>query len=687
MSPEAQEAQQAPKGPETLGDPTLIEADEALKAANSLESTESNTLRIQHLNSVLSRVEARISIVKETEPSNYEKLRQLSDRQLKLTQKRDELIKKADVKADAAMAEVGADMKAYGDQLEANVKRMEELRAEKAKLETELKVIESSTEPKDIQRREEIYGLLEANSQEMTSLEAQGKQEDQAARFEVAHQIERKAHAMVEAEHDEQAKAADKLLSEYTEESEDKKTEGEKRPEEDKPQAFTDADWDNIVQSLEEEATLQGLKDIVSKYAPDTKDAQELKTKAFVEALEKAGMKSTDKFKDFLKDEKNREKAMTILNTPKEKGPGVDKKKIFNNFIHQSCSDLASEMARSVPEKEDTIGWTFFEVKRMGLMIASAFAGNAWVENLSADEQSKLAMEVTQVKDDKGKTKYKVKWNKLEHSNTTAKEVYEKAFGEDDWAEQMKGLTPDTTLKDLQDKVATFPADATDAKQLKMKAFVEAVAASGATPETKLQAYLNDSTNAEKVKSQLIKPASADSAASPETTEGEELGAEALVKVIDANKFNEKTTLAEYFNKIEGGGVIGDIDPAKLASLTPESLEKITIKPEITKEALDELYAANQLKGKQEIEKSLGIKSAEFPEGLYKKASEEIASGKLSESTVEELNAVVRSMIEVSRELFNTTLKTYLEKSITDPKDKETLDTVLAALKKNNPPE
>ncbi len=692
---EVQEAPQPERGPETLGDPALIEADAALKAADSKESNDNKTVRIQLLDNALQTVNARISIVQRTEPDNYDKLKRLTDRQLRLTQKRAELVKAADATADASMKEVGSEMKAYGDSLDANVKRMQELAAEKTMLEAELAAIQNSNTPGDIAKKAEIYGKLEANKAEMTALQEKGSLDEQKMRAEAARQIERKAHEMTEAEHEEQSKLADQVLSEFTDEGtkpegkEEDKKEGKKTDEE--PKAFTDQDWDSMIKDLGEVSTLQALKEKVSKYAPDTKDQKELKTKAFVEALEKAGMKPDDTLKDFTSDEENKEKTLAVLNPPKEKGPALDKKKIFNNFIHQSCSDLATEMAHNVPKEDDTIGWTFFEVKRMGLMIASAFAGNAWVENLNEDERKALSMEVSQVEDKEGKVKYKVKWTKLDHAGLGAKDVYELAFGEDDWAKQMEGLTPDTTLKDLQDKVAAFPKDTQDKDQLKMKAFVDALVKSGATPETKLQAYLTDTANADKVKALLIKPV--EKAADSEATGDEGTEAppklEDYLKVIEANHLSEKNNVAQLFQALNKTKTPDGL--SLIATMSSETVARLKITSDFTESKLKELYALVNNDGLSLMAKSLGLTPVSFSKALYEKAFTEITTGekKLSSSTQTELEGTLKQFLATSEDFATMPLKDYISKLSEGATgdDLKNRDAILAALKKNNPAE
>ncbi len=682
---EAQEAPQPERSPEALGDPALIEADAALKAADSKETNDNKTIRIQRLDNALQTVNARISIVQKTEPENYDKLKRLTDRQLKLTQKRAEIVKAADATADASMEEVGSEMKTYGDSLEANVKRMQELAAEKTMLEAELAAIQNSNTPGDIAKKAEIYDKLETNKAEMIALQEKGSLDEQQKRAEAARQIERKAHEMTEAEHEEQSKLADQVLSEFTDEG--TKPEGK----EEDPKAFTDQDWDSMIKDLGEGSTLQALKEKVSKYAPDTKDEKELKTKAFVEALEKAGMKSDDTLKDFTSDEKNKEKTLAELNPPKEKGPALDKKKIFNNFIHQSCSDLATEMAHNVPKEDDTIGWTFFEVKRMGLMIASAFAGNAWVENLNEDERKALSMEVSQVEDKEGKVKYKVKWNKLDHAGLGAKDVYELAFGEDDWAKQMEGLTPDTTLKDLQDKVAVFPKDTQDKDQLKMKAFVDALVKSGATPETKLQTYLNDTANADKVKALLIKPVekAADSVATGDEDTEAAPKLEDYLKAIEANHLSEKNNVAQLFQALNKTETPDGL--SLIATMSSETVVRLKITPDFTESKLKELYALVNNDGLSLMAKSLGLTPVSFPKALYEKAFTEITTGekKLSSSTQTELEGTLKQFLATSEAFATMPLKDYISKLSEGATgdDLKNRDAILAALKKNNPAE
>lgn len=687
---EAQEAPQPERSPEALGDPALIEADAALKAADSKETNDNKTIRIQRLDNALQTVNARISIVQKTEPENYDKLKRLTDRQLKLTQKRAEIVKAADAKADASMQAVGSEMKAYGESLDANVKRMQELTAEKTALETELASIQGSSAPEDIARKGEIYTRLEANKAEMTALEEQGSLEDQQEKAEVARQIERKAHEMTEAEHKEQSELADAMLREFTNEAEPTKDDAPAESEAAKNTPFTAEDFAEQMAALDDNTTLADLQKKVAEIPKDSKDPKDMKLKEFVGALESADLKPEMKVKEFLADKKNQEKVMGYLKEP-ETVRTAQRKKLFNNFIHQSCSDLATEMAHNVPKEDDTIGWTFFEVKRMGLMIASAFAGNAWVENLNEDERKALSMEVSQVEDKEGKVKYKVKWNKLDHAGLGAKDVYELAFGEDDWAKQMEGLTPDTTLKDLQDKVAVFPKDTQDKDQLKMKAFVDALVKSGATPETKLQTYLNDTANADKVKALLIKPVekAADSVATGDEDTEAAPKLEDYLKAIEANHLSEKNNVAQLFQALNKTETPDGL--SLIATMSSETVVRLKITPDFTESKLKELYALVNNDGLSLMAKSLGLTPVSFPKALYEKALTEITTGekKLSSSTQTELEGTLKQFLATSEAFATMPLKDYISKLCEGATgdDLKNRDAILAALKKNNPAE
>lgn len=187
----------------------------------------------------------------------------------------------------------------------------------------------------------------------------------------------------------------------------------------------------------------------------------------------------------------------------KGKGETLDKKKTFNDRLKQTCSTLALSLANNPPDEDDTVGKTFFEAKRVLLMITSAIAGKPeWVVNLDEKQRKTIGLVVTTTEED-GETKYEVKWEKTDFSYKNTQDVFIKAFG-DDWEDQMAKINKDTTFKSFKDSAEGNP----EAQRL-----IAAMEKAGAKDDTKIMEFLNKKED--KVKEALEASAPETEASSP----------------------------------------------------------------------------------------------------------------------------------------------------------------------------
>jgi hypothetical protein len=630
----AEEAPNSPdqQKPETLGDPVLIEADEALKRASDTETSrtdrlENNDLIVGELRRILKNVNEKITEEENKDPDKRDakKLERLYERKASLTQKIDEILARPDQRADKKLAQTADTLEQKAGESKEDIAELQRLKAERQRLQGEIDALKASTKPEDISKVSELYKQLDKVNKDIAKLEKKGTEEQQQERYEARIAMAKKARAMVEADHAEEVRVADKALEDFMEGKEDSTEKGE-TPEGDKKEG---------------EAKPEGPQ------------------------------------------------------TPEEEA-AARRSEILHNRLDRISYNLSTELIRSYPgEDANVFDKTVWTAKGFLLRLSVAFGGKGdWADLLDERQkefmEKKVGMQVTKetVKDGEhaGEEKTVIKWIKpvegWEPIPTGIADVFDKAFGEDKDA-ALKEIKAETTLKDY---AATVPPNPSTPMEQAKARLVQVLRDEIKVPEgTKIQEYLSSSVNADRVLSYYEPQPKED----PKDEAAEEAEAEPelskQLEIIKEKKLNESSTLQEA----AAAGLMGPV-PGKVeifSELDPKVMAKAKV--ESLKTPGDLTTLAQGLSDLVQMLQDIGIHIPALPQDLVEIATKELtANQQLSAETAQKLEAALSSQFKAIQDIGKLSLKQILEKDVKDAteEDKKHNEAILAALQENNPP-
>ncbi len=207
---------------DTVGDPTLIEADELLERFSGQEGKQTErlekSLAVKMIDNSLGRIEGKIKTEEEKTSPDHTKLGRLRESQAKLEKKRVEIMARPDERADKKEERLESKVSKHAEDLGGSVKRMEELGKEKVALEGEIAAIKATTlTPEttlELSQKETALGKVEA---ELAKLEKGGSLETQKDRHERSLAMSKKIKEVEEAEHKKEVAIVEKELDDFLE--------------------------------------------------------------------------------------------------------------------------------------------------------------------------------------------------------------------------------------------------------------------------------------------------------------------------------------------------------------------------------------------------------------------------------------------------------------------------------------
>lgn len=435
-------------GPETLGDPVLIEADELLKRyaeqndkkADRLEGVdggESKNIRVRHLDAALTKMEGKIAEEEKKAPPDYDKLGNLKDRQARLTETRNEIIARPEERADKKEGKVKERLEEAARETEGRLKEIENLKNKITELTEKAATLKGSKDPKEQSQLSDIYKQIAQETRELQGLEKQGSEEEQKERLEARRAMAKKAEAMREAAHNWEVKIAEKEVSDFME--------GKEGP----------ADGERPAEGSEE--SLADEERAVSEARDDSEKRQEL-----------------------LHD-------------------------MFNKIAYGLAVGLVHDYKVGGGNAFENIG---FQFKVMALRITSAIGGSdQWalpIEKgglLTAHEaeflEKKVGMTCSEKPDEKGPSKMKasIEWKEplegWEPVDTRILAIYERAYGKEGAEAALKKVESTTTVAALEASVT----DPTSKEGQATLALIAAMKANEAKTDTVVLNFLSEKRN------------------------------------------------------------------------------------------------------------------------------------------------------------------------------------------------
>lgn len=452
------EAQDVPKGPETQGDPVLIEAEEALKRASEAETTaldlREKGLRVTLIDASLKKVNEKIATEKGKAPEkrDNDKLSKLVEKKVGLEKARAEIMAVPDAKADEKIAKVEGTLKAHATDLEGRLKEIDQIQARMEVVQTEITKYESARDQEGQLKYSAALKEMDELTKSLAALEKEGSEEKQRAQHEATLAAEKKAAAMREQEHDREVETAEKGLSEF-----------EGNPEKETPE-------------------------------PETADADEEAADA----------------------EKDKDKPKSTSSEDPEAAL-ARKKELLHDTLHKAAFGMAVVLEKDYPgEDGNAYEKTIWTGKAFLLKVLVMFGGTPkWAELLTPKQteflEKKVGMQFVEedVKKDgvtTGEKRLVAKFIKpvegWEPGIVRMVDVFESAYGKDGAAKAMEGIKPETTLAALE---ATAPASDTSETAENTRKLIAAMrkADDTITGETKVQEFLSNTQNAAEVQKNL----------------------------------------------------------------------------------------------------------------------------------------------------------------------------------------
>lgn len=526
------EAADVPKGPETQGDPVLIEAEEALRRASEQETTafdlREKGIRVTLIDGALDGVKKKIKAEDEKDPKDFDKLAKLTKKKAELEAKRSEIMAIPDAKADEKIAKVEASLGSHATELEGRLKEIDRVQARMEVVQTEIDKYKSADDQEGQLKYSAALKEMGELTKALAALEKEGTEEDQLDQHKATLAAEKKAAAMREAAHAQDAETAEKGLSEF-EGNPDKEQKDPERPdaeEEDKD------DKDKNTSSEGEEEKAARKKELLHN------------------ALHKV--------------------AYGLAVDLEKNYPGVD---------------------GNAYEKMEWNGKAF--LLKMVVMFGGA---PKWAELLKdnpplstfLDKKVGITFVQEDVKKDgvvvPGEKRWAVKWSTPEKGwepgIVKMADVFETVYGKDGAAKAMEGIKETTTLKEMKDNL---PVPAVEEKDKQTELLIKAMEDAGANGETKVQEFLTNTQNAKKVQKFLEPTEETAVAGTPEGGPEEKTEADPTTKelILDQTTFELKTddasakALAEQGIKFTGksmmdtndGTILRDFGDAKTVEI------------------------------------------------------------------------------------------------------------------------
>ncbi|MFA6023673.1 MAG: hypothetical protein WC777_00430 [Candidatus Gracilibacteria bacterium] len=481
-------------------DKDLREADALLRKIAEKEGKQLTRLEkselVGDLNIKITNLQKKITddVAKAPDKQNLRKRKDWADRRDDLTEKRAEILKQPDEKADARIAEVQDQMIAEGKEAEAARAEIKTLTDNIAKWEAELAPLRSSQNPNDLERAANLADDIKAAKKDLERKTDGGKNEVLLdTRQRQAAELATKAEAL-RVEKEESAKADQQLTEDL--ESLDSAAEG------------TASTESAPAAPAEGTPPPEGTPPAPGETPPADSD----ETAPPTEGTETSEEPLTDEEKAALK------------------------KEVLNGAAAQVAHSLTLSLLDGKPDKDANMLEGFEWTMKIGLLkLALVFGGEPkWTQLLTQDQKDKLFADAGMVITQEARTTGKkagqmrtiIKWEKVPEARPipeTMVPVFEAAFGKDEKAMNaaFADIYPETTVTNLRDPL---PKPLVEAKDIKMAAFLDAMIAAGATPDTKIIEFFGVGGNAALVKNAL--PAAEVPAAEGETPAAEVPAAE-----------------------------------------------------------------------------------------------------------------------------------------------------------------